>query len=129
MMLYFIHSPKQSEYNGVDMYWKANENGYTSVLANAGVYTEEDKERISRRSNEYGATFVPITKELLQQAKEQLQEKIEEYDERIEQENARHMAELERLNNIKSQYENLSDLSHITIKMEEIDQLEEGEER
>ena len=127
MMLYFIYSPKQSKYHDIDIYWQANENGYTSILANAGVYTEEDKERIESRSSEYGATFIPITKELLQQAKIQLQEKIAEYDERIEQENVRHMAELERLNKMKSQYIALGDLSHITVRMEEIEI--EGEER
>lgn len=130
MMLYFIYSPKQSKYHDIDIYWQANENGYTSILANAGVYTEEDKERIESRSSEYGATFIPITKELLQQAKVQLQEKITEYDERIERENERHISLLKELNEKKSQYIALNDLSHITIKLEEMEQLEiEGDER
>ena len=75
-MFYFIHSPKQTSYSGgIDQYWKPNEHGYTSMLADAGIYTEEDKERISKRSNEWGATFLPITKELLLKAEEQIKKK------------------------------------------------------
>lgn len=65
-MNYFILSPSYSTY------WCANENGYTSIIANAGIYTEQDKIRMEKYHAEDKCKFIPIDRDILDKAKEQL---------------------------------------------------------
>jgi hypothetical protein len=71
-MLYFIKSNKWTEANGVIQWWRSHENGYTGLIAKAGVYTEEDKARIEKRISKKDAEFVEITQELYEQGIKQL---------------------------------------------------------
>ena len=78
-MLYFIKSPYWSRNNKKDTYWGPDKNGYTTLLADAGVYKEEEKVHMESLNSLDRCTFVPITQELWEKAMKQLDKKSNEY--------------------------------------------------
>jgi hypothetical protein len=71
-MKYFILSTKWTKNNGAETWWRANENGYTTFIARAGVYTEEDKVRLEKRETDAILKFIPITYDLFEKGLKQL---------------------------------------------------------
>ena len=96
-MYYFIYSPKQTSITSVDQYYRPNSNGYTPILADAGIYNEEEVANITRLNKEWFATPVLLTKELIEKAKTQIEQKAAAYIEYEKQEIARHVEALEYL--------------------------------
>ena len=74
-MLYFVKSPYWTRHYKNDTWWGPNRNGYTSILAEAGVYTEEDKERMEKLHDKDRCLFVLITQGLWETAVKQLDKK------------------------------------------------------
>lgn len=72
-MQYLIYSNYWTENDKQDMYWGPNNSGYTPIIAEAGVYSEEDKQKREKSLSDR-STYVPLTEELIQKAYEQLKE-------------------------------------------------------
>lgn len=74
-MKYYIRSNKWTKNDKVETWWKANECGYTILIARAGVYSEEDKARIEKFHNKFECEFIPITQDLWNKGMKQLEKK------------------------------------------------------
>ena len=76
-MLYFIKSPKWTKNDKVTTYWCPNQSGYTTLLGDAGVYTQEEIDEICKRVSKDGAQPIPITDKLIKKALKQCETKDE----------------------------------------------------
>lgn len=94
--LYLIKRIKWSKHYNLDTYWGPDENGYVSIIANAGFYTEEKAKNIVRLAGG-NAEMVPVTKEIFRKAFSQTEQIREEIRENVKQENERHKKILEEL--------------------------------
>lgn len=74
-MKYFIRSPYWTRNYKAETWWKPDSNGYTYLIADAGVYTEEDKTKMQKYHETDRCEFVPITQEIWEKAMEQLEKK------------------------------------------------------
>lgn len=74
-MLYFVKSPYWTRHYKTDTWWGPDRNGYTNILADAGVYTEEDKERMENFHEKDRCLFIPITQGLWEKGVKQLDKK------------------------------------------------------
>lgn len=114
-MKYFILSPYWTRHYKEDIYWGPNSNGYTSILANAGVYGEGAKERMGKLHELDRCTFVPITQEMLDKGYIQLKEQTKECNLDLDREQARHLRTLaciqENQDIIKAGYEKLMSIA------------------
>lgn len=114
-MKYFILSPYWTRFYKEDIYWGPNSNGYASILANAGVYGEEEKERMGKLHELDRCTFVPITQELLDKGYVQLKKQIKECNLDLDGEHERHLSTLayiqERQDKINVEYERLMSIA------------------
>ncbi len=70
-MLYLIKSIKWTRHYKKDIYWGPDENGYVSVIANAGFYKEAEANKIVRLSSG-NAEMIPVTRDILDKAYRQL---------------------------------------------------------
>jgi len=82
-MKYLIKSLKWSKYNKIETWYKSNENGYTSLIADAGIYSEADKCRIEPIVSEKTITFIPLTQKIINKGKRQLKKKTREINDSI----------------------------------------------
>lgn len=87
-MLYLIKSNKR------DTYWAPNQNGYESVIANAGFYEEEEAKKIVSLSSG-NAEMIPITVDILEKAYIQLRKIRKEILEERKSEDYRHKRMIE----------------------------------
>ena len=76
-MLYLIRSINWTRHYRKDTYWGPNENGYTSTIADAGFYPEDEARKIVSLSSG-NAEMIPVTKEILDRAYQQLKKKRKE---------------------------------------------------
>lgn len=77
MEYYLIKSLKWTKNDGIETWWKPKENGYTTYICNAGIYTEEDKEKPHFKAEEgKSLLFVPLTEELIKKAMQQVESRI-----------------------------------------------------
>lgn len=110
-MNYFILTPYWTRHYKENTYWCANSNGYTSIIANAGIYDEFDKEKMEKLHNLDRCTFIPITKELLDKGIKQLNKidkKLLNIKNKIEEDYKRNLKELEEdKNKNQMNYKNL----------------------
>lgn len=88
-MLYLIKSIKWTKHNKKDTYWAPDENGYVSVIANAGFYKKDEAEKIVRLSSG-NAEMIPVTREILDKAYRQLRKIRKEILNERESEENRH---------------------------------------
>lgn len=82
-MKYLIKSIKWTKNNGIETWWKANSSGYTEYICRAGIYTEEDKEKMKCYIGKDSA-FIPISEKLIEKGRKQIQELIDEKRKYIE---------------------------------------------
>lgn len=82
-MKYLIKSIKWTKNDGIETWWKANSRGYTRYICNAGVYTEEDKEKMKCYIGKDRA-FIPLSEKLIEKGEKQIQELIYEREKNIE---------------------------------------------
>ena len=88
-MLYLIKSIKWTKHYKKDTYWAPDENGYVSVIANAGFYKEDEAEKIVRLSSG-NAEMIPVTREILDKAYTQLKKMRKEVLKERDSEENRH---------------------------------------
>ena len=84
MEYYLIKSLKWTKCDKVETWWGPNENGYTTYICNAGIYTEEDtKEPPLKNENGKSLLFIPLTQELIEKGKQQLKKAINRSNEEL----------------------------------------------
>ena len=71
-MKYFIRSPYWTRHYKAETWWMPDSNGYTCLIAEAGVYTEDNKLEMEKYHETDRCEFVPITQALLEKAMKQL---------------------------------------------------------
>lgn len=71
-MKYLIKSLKWTKYNKVQTWYGPKRNGYTTLISDAGIYSEEDKEQMQCLVHEKTIAFVPITDKLISKGIKQL---------------------------------------------------------
>lgn len=126
--LYLIKSINWTRHYRKDTYLAPNENGYVSIIANAGFYKESQAKEIVARSSG-NAKMIPVTKEILQKAIRQLDRRAEELIYTKEYEQRRHEAVLEDLtkksDEVSAGYVLLEEIANnLGVAIEEKDEIE-----
>lgn len=113
-MIYLVKSIKWSNHYKKDTYWAPNKTGYVFIIAEAGIYTEDEANQIISYSNG-NAVMIPFTKEIFDKAKKQLDKLQEEISNERENEEFRHHRTLEDIekkeSDVKSGYAHLENIS------------------
>lgn len=110
--MYLIKSTYWTKNNQVDTYYRDNENGYTTLIAEAGIYSEEQADKIVK-SAPTRVKAIPITKVLITKGNKQCEEKHSEVLRHLEAEVRKAYAEITKLDHLK---ENLSDMQKCVTK-------------
>lgn len=74
-MNYIIKSVKHSTPKHI-LYWKEHECGYTDILVEAGIYSEEQAKNIEARSGKKSVQLIPVTDRLAKKAVSQAKKVI-----------------------------------------------------
>lgn len=93
-MLYLIKSIKWTRHYKKNTYWGPDENGYVSIIANAGFYQKDEASKIVKLSSG-NAEMIPVTKDILDKAYRQLKQLKKEVIKDRESEENRHNRILE----------------------------------
>ena len=110
--MYLIKSTYWTKNNQVDTYYRDNENGYTTVIAEAGIYSEEQADKIVK-SAPTRVKAIPITKALITKGNKQCEERRSETLRHLEAEVRNAYAEITKLDHLKY---NLDEMEKYTSK-------------
>ena len=86
--LYIIKSLKWSKGKNIQ-YWGPNQNGYTDMIAEAGVYTKEEADKIVRLSSNDVQPLL-LTEALIKKGENQCKDKMNELDKDLIKESERY---------------------------------------
>ena len=111
-MKYLIKSIKWTKNDGIETWWKANSSGYTWYIYNAGVYTEEDKEKMKCYIGKDSA-FIPISEKLIEKGKKQIEELINERRKDIDRYKKYVDYDLEKIKEYKEHFKEIDLLENI----------------
>lgn len=78
-MKYLIKSLKWTKHYGNETWYAPNSNGYTHDICRAGIYTEEDMERMQDVISEKVIKFIPVSERLKNKGVKQLVNRINQY--------------------------------------------------
>lgn len=118
-MKYLIKSLKWTKNDKVETWYKPDSNGYTTLIANAGIYTEEDKNNMDCLISEKVIAFIPLTQKVINKSKRQLKKKVNELEKyliEINERFKRNIAEVEKdIDRIKENEVRLSKLQELIV--------------
>lgn len=115
-MKYLIKSLKWTKCNGYETWYGPNRNGYTSLVCEAGIYTEEDRTNMTTLENERTIIFIPISPMLIKKATRQVNTRINNLDKHLSICQKRYAKEV---NETYETIKRLSDKSTAFIKLAE----------
>ena len=83
-MDYLVKSTKWTKQNGYTTWWGPNESGYTDMLYEAGVYSEDEAKRIERTHGADVCIAVPFDTEMVTKAIKQQENIIKDCEKQID---------------------------------------------
>lgn len=86
-MSYLVKSTKWTKHNGYTIWWGPNRSGYTDLISEAGVYSEEEAKHLENINGKNVCIAVPFDEKLVKQGIKQHERTISECEKQIERYN------------------------------------------